>query len=228
MSQFLTTHPHGDELEDSETRHHMLVGPRRWAKLGKSRCLCSFLQYYNQVSWEREARPLSRWPYPYFDKAFFRHRTPATIQFIFRYASIFDQDSYQRDALADTKANDDWRPVNVGHIPNLNKRFIQEAAIEERRHLLSMNLFIGSRPEGPGAGDTFRFTMISLGALRGNILHESMVGVSHEEAQQVEGLAPLLLFIVYLRHLMTAWSGMWMEILARISAELSLSASIPG
>ncbi|KAH8745884.1 hypothetical protein F5883DRAFT_586129 [Diaporthe sp. PMI_573] len=186
------------------------------------RCICSLLLNYSDKEWKRE-RPLRLWPYPYFKRQdFFKDRGAVTIQFMFRYAVLFE-------TKGGTQTGDPSWPQTLRSIPSFRRGTgntdKKATSIIERRHLLFMKYFPRNPKDHDDANPPYHFTLISLGPLRHNELHGIIRSVQEDEAKKTGDLAPIVLFIKYLRLLFLAYTEEWDDILARLDREISFKLS---
>lgn len=94
-------------------------------------------------------------------------------------------------------------------------------SIVEQRHLLFMKYFPRDPETHNNAEPPYNFTLISLGPLRHNEIDEVILGVQEDEAKKTGDLAPIILYIRYLRRIFLLYTEEWDDILARIDWEIS-------
>lgn len=141
---------------------------------------------------------------------------------MFRYAVLFDEE----------KGIQAFWPQSLRRIPSFQtdnmdtdkkaKPIVKQPnSIVEQRHLLIMKYFPRDSNAHNNTDPPYNFTLISLGPLRGNEIHEVILGVQGKEAEKTGDLAPDILFIKYLRRMFLLYTEEWDDVLARIDQEIS-------
>lgn len=84
-----------------------------------------------------------------------------------------------------------------------------------------MRYYPGLEDQNPGRA-SYSFTMVFFDALRGNELYKVLLSTSRAAAEKAGDLAPVVLFITYLRHLMVAYTELWDGLQVRVEKEISI------
>ena len=141
---------------------------------------------------------------------------------MFRYAVL-------SETKGGTQTGDPSWPQTLRSIPSFRRGTgntdKKATSIIERRHLLFMKYFPRNPKDHDDANSPYHFTLISLGPLRHKELHGIIRSVQEDEAKKAGDLAPIVLFIKYLRLLFLAYTEEWDDILARLDREISFKVN---